>query len=452
MIPLKKYALLLALAVMVFHTKAQDANKTSFSLQEAIDYAMKNSPNYQNAELDYKSADYRRKEITGMGLPMINGSIDFKDYIDIPTQLIPGDFMGQPGKYIPLKFGTKYQATAGFGASWNILNSEYFLGLKAQTLFMDLAKINITRSKADVIIAVSKAYYTVVISRERVKTLDANIATVKKNYDDAKAANEQGLVELIDKERLEVQYNNLITEKNKALNSIQLAEAFLKFQMGYQINQPINLTDSLNLQDSEFQELSTTADITQRPEYKLAQTQQAMYELDVKRYKYAFLPSISITGAYQFNAQRNDFTFLQFDKNDPTKQWYKISLVGATLNLPIFTGMQRVNRLQQAKITALKGKNSLNNLMLGTQLEASNASVNYTNAYQTLLSQQKNMELAQHIADVASKKYESGVGTNTDLVIAQTSLVTAQTNYYSALFDMIVAKLDYQKAMGTLVK
>src|SRR5690606_35053098 len=141
-----------------------------------------------------------------------------------------------------------------------------------------------------------------------------------------------------------VQYNNFITERDKALNSIQLAEAMLKFQMGYQINQPINLTDSLNTQNTDFQELSTTVDITQRPDYKLMQAQQGLYDLDVKRQKFGFLPSVTITGAYQYNAQRNDFTFFQFDKNDPTKQWFKISMVGATLNLPIFTGMQRVNR------------------------------------------------------------------------------------------------------------
>jgi len=453
MTPLKKYALLLMIAVIAHQTKAQEANKSSFSLQEAIDYAMKNSPNYLNAELDLKNADYRRKEITGMGLPQINGSVDMKDYIDIPTSLIPGQiFGGAPGSFIPVKFGTKYQTTAGVSASWNILNSDYFFGLKAQNVFMDLAKINVTRSKADVVSAVSKAYYTVLISRERIKALEGNIATLKKNYDDAKVANAQGLIELIDVERLEVQYNNLNTERDKALNSIPVAEAFLKFQMGCQINQPITLTDALNTQSIDFQELSTTVDVTQRPDYKLMQAQQAMYDLDVKRQKVGFAPSLSIYGSYQYNAQRNAFTFLDFDKNDQTKQWFKISMVGATLNLPIFTGMQRVNRLQQAKITAAKGRNTINNLMLGAQLEANTASINYTNAYQTLLRQQKNMELAQHVADVASKKYESGVGTNTDLIIAQTSLVTAQTNYYSSLFDMIVAKLDYQKAIGTLVK
>ncbi|MEO6304052.1 MAG: TolC family protein, partial [Bacteroidia bacterium] len=89
MIHLKKYALLFAVIVCA-STQAQEANSGSFSLQQSIDYAMKNSPNYLNAELDLRNADYKRKEIVGLGLPQVSGSIDIKDYIDIPTSLLPG--------------------------------------------------------------------------------------------------------------------------------------------------------------------------------------------------------------------------------------------------------------------------------------------------------------------------------------------------------------------------
>lgn len=448
-----KYVLLLSLLVMMHGTRAQEANKTSFSLQEAIDYSLKHSPNYLNAEQDLKNADYRRKEITGMGLPQISGSIDFKDYISIPTSLLPGLVIGHPEvAYFPVKFGTKYNATAGLSANWNILNSDYFFGLKAQNLYMSLSKINVTRSKADLVSAVTKAYYTVVISRARIRSLDGNIARMKKTYEDTKQMNSSGLVELIDVERLEVQYNNLVTERDKGVNSIQITEALLKFQLGYDVNQPITLTDSLDVQNIDYQELSRTADITQRPDYKVLQAQQGLYDLDVKRQKYAFLPSISMYGSYQYNAQRQQFNFFDASSGDPSKKWFKVSLIGATLNLNIFTGWQRINRIEQAKITAAKNMNAIRTLELNAQYEENMASINYSNAYSTLLRQKKNMELAQHVTDVARKKYEGGVGTNIDLVTAEASLTDAQTNYYNSVFDMVVAKIDYLKAIGTLVK
>lgn len=450
---LKKYALLLTMCVIVYSVNAQEANKTSFSLQEAIDYSLKHSPNYLNSELDLKNADFRRKEITGMGLPQISGSVDFKDYINIPTSLLPAQIFGGPdGTFIPVKFGTKYNATAGLSASWNILNSDYFFGLKAQKEYMNLSQISVVRSKADLVSQVTKAYYTVLITRDRVKSLDGNIAKLKKTYEDTKATNEQGLMfELIDVERLEVQYNNLLTDREKSLKGVEISEALLKFQMGYQINDPLTLTDNLDV-ESNFQELSRTADVTQRPDYKLLQAQQTLFDLDVKRLKYSFLPSLSIYGSYQYNAQRNEFSFFDAANSDPSKKWFKVALIGATLNLNIFTGWQRMNKIEQTKITAFKNRNTIRTLELSAQLETNMASINYSNAYVTLLRQKKNVELAQHVADVAKKKYESGVGTNIEVITAETALTDAQTNYYNSIFDMIVAKTDYLKATGTLVK
>jgi len=450
---LRKYAFILAI-VMVHHLKAQEANSGSFSLQQAIDYAMKHSPNYLNAELDYKNSNYKRKEITGQGLPQITGSIDIKDYLSIPTSLIPGQiFGGAPGSFLPVKFGTKYNATAGLSLYENI-SSDYFFGLKAQKEYMNISKISVTRSKADLVSQVTKAYYTVVISRSRIRSLDANIAKLKKTYEDTKAGNQQGLVEQIDVERLEVQYNNLITDHDKTVQLISLSESMLKFQMGFPLQTSIALSDSLNMNDGSFQPLSTDkADISQRPDYQLLQSQQTLYDLDIKRQKYSYIPSLTIYGSYQYNKQRNKFDLFDGSSaGDATNQWFKIALIGATLNFNFFTGFQRVNRLEQAKITSMKNLNSIQNLELAAQVEAITASTNYNNAYLTLVRQKKNMELAQHVYDVAEKKYQSGVGSNIEMTNAQTSLAEAQTNYYNSVFDMIVANVDYQKAIGTLAK
>lgn len=449
----KSYTVIIALTMLMYQTKAQEANKTNFSLQESIDYSLKHSPNYLNAELDLKNADFRQKEITGMGMPQISSSIDFKDYTSIPTSLLPGVIIGHPEiPYVPVKFGTKYNATAGFNASWNILNSDYFFGLKAQKEYMNLSKISVTRTKADLVAQVTKAYYNVIISRSRLKSLVANITRYKKTYEDTKAANQVGTVEMIDVERLEVQYNNLLTDLDKTTKAIEISEALLKFQMGYQINDPLVLSDSLSSDTGDFQELNKAADITQRPDYKILQSQQSLYDLDVKRLKYGFLPSLSLYGSYQYNAQRQQFTFLDASGGDPSKQWFKVALIGATLNLNIFTGWQRMNKIEQTKITAFKNKNAIRTLELNAQYETSMASINYSNAHSTLLRQKKNMELAQHVTDVARKKYENGVGTNLEVVTAESALIDAQTNYYNSVFDMIVAKVDYQKATGTLVK
>jgi outer membrane protein TolC len=159
------------------------------------------------------------------------------------------------------------------------------------------------------------------------------------------------------------------------------------------------------------------------------------------------MPTLAAYGAYQYNAQREKFDFL-----DTEQQWFKIALIGATLNLTIFDGFQRHNKIQQAKISSLKNLNTIKTIEQAGELEATIASISYNNAYSSVLVQKKNMILAQHVYDVAQKKYQGGVGTTLEIVNAETSLKEAQTNYYNAVYDMLIAKIDYQKAIGTLTK
>ena len=450
MLSTKKNTFILSLAmIIVTNVKAQESKSANYSLQQSIDYAIKNSPNYLNSELDLKNAEYRKKEITGLGLPQVTGSVDLKNYLELPTQLLPGQFFGAPaGTFIPVRFGTKYNSTAGINASQLIFSSDYIFGLKASTEFINLSKISVTRSKADLVSQVSKAYYTVIINRDRIKLLEANVVRLKKILDDTKAFNKQGFAELIDVERLEVQYNNLITEKDKTVRLIGLSETVLKFQMGYKLSDPITLSDSLNINTDTFEELSSSKiDITKRPDYQLLKAQQSLLDIDVKRLKWGYMPTLAAYGAYQYNAQREKFDFLDTDQ-----QWFKIALIGATLNLTIFDGFQRHNKIQQAKISSLKNLNTIKAIEQAGELEATVASISYNNAYSSVLVQKKNMILAQHVYDVAQKKYQGGVGTTLEIVNAETSLKEAQTNYYNAVYDMLIAKIDYQKAIGTLTK
>jgi len=434
----------------------QQQGSNSFSLQQAIEYAYKNSPSYLNADLDLKSAIYRKKEIAGVGLPQITGSVDFKDYLELPTSLFPlGAFnpMAPKDSYAAVKFGLQYNATAGLNASQLLFSSDYLFGLKAAKEFINLSKINVQRSKTDLVAQVSKAYYGVLVNNERLKLLNANVEKLSKSLSEVKAYNQQGFVELIDVERLEVAYNNLLVEKDKVSQLLKLGENMLKFQMGYKITDEIVLADSLNLSEDLNKELSSSnVAYSNRTDIQLLNAQQSLYNIDVKRLKWGYLPTLAAYGAYQYNTQRNNANIFESDNTNPIKKWYNVSLVGVTLNLNVFDGFQRHYKIQQAKITALKNQNNLKNLELAAQLETSVASISYNNALKTLNANKRNMQLAQHVYDVSQKKYTQGVGTNLEIINAQTSLREAETNYYNSLYEMLIYKIDYLKATGTLVK
>ncbi len=430
--------------------------KNSFTLNEAIDFATKNSPSYANSELDMQSALYKKNETMGAGLPQINASLDFKDYIKIPTSLIPlSAFSPQAPKdaYGAVKFGVQYQATAGFSASQLIFSADYFLGIKMSKEFLNLSRINVQRSKAELVAQVSKAYYSVLVGKERLKLLDINMTKLDKTLSDLKAYNQQGMVEQIDVERLEVSSNILKNEKEKVLELIKTGEYFLKFQMGYKIYDDITLSDSLNITEELKQPMSVGAtDVSKRPDYQLLATQQRFSEADLKRLRFGYLPTIAAYGSYQFNTQRDNTNIFETDKTNAMKQWYPIALVGVTMNLNIFDGLQRHYKIQQAKLSVAKTQNNIKNLEFASQMESGMAAITFNNALKSLDNNKRNLELAKHVYDVAQKKYDQGIGNNLEIVNAQSSLRESEVNFYNSVYEALVAKIDYLKATGNLVK
>lgn len=440
---------ILIIAICVSSAKAFGQG-AAFTLQQALDYAYTHNPDQLNSELDAKNQLYYKRQIAAAGLPQVNGSLDVKDYVDLPTQLLPGEFFGAPpGTFLPVKFGLQYNAMASISITQLVFSSDYFVGLQAAKELMVLSQKNILRTKAETAQNVSKAYYSVLVNRERIKLLDANLERLKKMLDDTKALNKAGFVEQIDVDRLEVTFNNLTVEKEKVERLIGISETLLKFQMGYKITDKITLSDSLTTTDQNpitIQENQKT-NYSQRAEYSLLETQQRLNLLNLKRYRLTALPTLVAYGNFASQAQRNEFDFLDFNK-----KWYPIGIIGATLNVPIFGGGQNAWRIRQANISIQKTKNSITNLEQAIDMEVQIASISYENAVVSLESQKKNMTLAENVLTVANKKYEQGVGSNLEVVTAQTSLKEAETNYFNALYDMYVAKIDYLKAIGALVK
>ncbi|HRG57927.1 MAG TPA: TolC family protein [Bacteroidia bacterium] len=443
-IKMHKTYLMLLLALLSF----EFVSAQTYSLQQAQDYAVKNSISSANAKLDVDLARAKKNEITGIGLPQVSGSFDIKDYLELPTQLLPGDFMpgGVKGTFIPVQFGTKYNSTMGISVSQLLFSSDYLVGLQASKTYMELAKKAETSSKIETMTSVAKAYYGVLVAKERFKLLDANIERLEKMLSEMNAMFKSGYIEKIDVDRVEVNYNNLLVEKEKTQRLINLSEALLKFQMGIDVNQKIELSDSLgtflnNLNEQNIGKVNPSS----RIEYSLLETQNKLNELDLKRYRLSYLPNLAAYGSFSKQAQR-----AEFDIFDPSLKWYPISLIGVTLNVPIFDGLQTSYKTEQAKITLLKSKNTLDQLQRSINLETNNTSTAYTNSLATLKLQKKNIELAERVYQTTKIKYDQGVGSNLEVINAQASYREALVNYYAAIYDALVSKTDLDKALGNI--
>lgn len=428
-------------------TKAQEVSSNSFSLQQSIDYAYKNSPNYLNAQNDVLMAKYKRKEVIGMAMPQISANVDMKNFLEIPTSLIPGEIFGAPaGSFLPVRFGTTFQTSAALEGSLLVFSADYLIGLKATKEMIGLMNISVARSKSETVSQVSKAYYGVLVNKERIKLLDANLTKLEKLLNDTREFNKQGFVEQIDVDRLEVSYNNLVTEKQKIERLVTLSEYMLKFQMGYAGKESLTLTDSLIVADNSEVDASKI-DITKRTEYQLLEVQQRLNTINVKRLQFGYMPTLVAYGSLAANGFGNDLKYVGY-----IDQYFQTRLIGAKLTLNVFDGFQRHYKIQQAKLDFKKGENNLKNLQLAIELESASAAVNFNNATSSLQVQKRNLDLAQNVYNVSQKKYEQGVGSNIEVINAQQSLKESQANYFNAVYDMLVYKIDFLKATGTLIK
>jgi outer membrane protein TolC len=292
--------------------------------------------------------------------------------------------------------------------------------------------------------------------------LDQNLIRLERVLRETQEIFKQGFAEKIDVDRLQVSYNNLKVEKDKAERLMALSLDLLKFQMSLDLNQPITLTDKLdNVVVDAQQVAAANFDYGQRVEYAILETQRDLALLDVKNRIAGYYPRLLLTGRYGLNGSSKTFGDLMElrtkdmgpnYRGDDFPNWFSFGSIGLSLQIPIFDGLRKKYEIQQARIVVETTNNGFKTLKQSIDLEVRQSNTSLQNALQVLKSQQESLALAQEVARVANVKFQEGVGSNLEVVTAETELRQAQTNYYGAVYDAIIAKVDLQRANGTLVK
>ncbi|MDQ2657877.1 MAG: TolC family protein [Bacteroidota bacterium] len=460
---------------------AQEAAPVSgkLTLEECIQYALKNSVNIKNAVIDEEIADARVKETRGIGLPQIDATVGvlhnqklprfFAQYFTpVEGQESFFDLSGVPGIEdgdvvgLPNFFQLRSSGNATLSITQILFNGSYLVGLKAASAYRELSIRSTRQSREQLVQQVTKAYYAVLINKDRMKLFDNNIARVDSLLKTTQALNKNGFAEGIDVDRIQVTLNNLIAERDKFYNLQELAVHLLKFQMNYPMGQPIDVAGDiadLQVDESLLQQYELNWDYTKRSDYALLEANRNLQQLDVRNKFSTALPSLSAFANLGYSTQSPNiggiFRTETKGVNDTPEygpdKWYSSTSFGLNLNIPIFSGLQRSYRLQQAKLNLMKVENSFTSLKSAIDLEIKQAAISYLNAIKSLESQRANTALAENIARVTKIKYEEGVGSNLEVIDAEAALKEAQTNYYNALYDALIAKVDLDKAYGKLM-
>jgi outer membrane protein TolC len=439
------------LLVTVFFASAAFAQEQktvhAFSLADAVNYAQKNNVQVKNSLLDIDIQIQTNREIASAALPTIGSNLSATNFLTIPTSLLPGQiFGGAAGTFIPVQFGTKYNSTYGVNFNQILFDGQVFIALQARATSLDWKRKNAALTEENIKANIYKIYYQLSASKTQLNILDANIERLEKLAKDAAAMYKNGFAEKLDVDKVNVQLNNLQTEKLKANNSVTIGFMGLKMLMGMPVKDSLVLTDIINesnlstdvLYEDNFQ-------YGLRKDFQYLTTIQKLSQYNIKRYQLSYLPTITLNGAYTKNAQRTEFDF--FEKNG---NWFKTSLIGLNINLPIFTGMSRMAKVNKAKLELQQVDNQMTALKNNIDNELSQAKLNYMSSVATVNFQKKNMQLAENVYSQTKKKFEAGAGSNTEISAAQADLVAAQNNFMNALYTALISKVDLLKASGKL--
>lgn len=438
-----------SLGILVFLAFQLPLLAQQMTLKQCIDYAFTNNSNVKIAQYDTKIAAKKVTEQIGTALPQIDASGSITDNLNIQTSLLPGVFFGQPeGTFIPVKMGREFSAVGTLSLNQKIFDPIFWVALKAAKISDTQASQNERRTNEQAAYNVSSAYYRVVIVKKQMDILKSFLEASGKTLASTQLKYDNGLVRKTELDKIKVSYNNTKSQYQQTELAYEQSLNALKYEMGMPVDEPFGVSASI-LEDSVTADQALLEDenyIESRVDYQIQQTNLRLMEANKQQYVAAYMPSLSFFANYNYQAMRDKFDFL-----DSGQEWFKSSAIGLKLTVPIFSGFSRTSRLSQANVGIEKTKEALKLTEQAIKLDVFNGEVKYRNALDNIQNEKDNLALAQSVYNDVQAAFREGGQSSLDLVQAESSLLTAQNNYFSKLLSLYTARLDLEKSKGSLM-
>jgi len=447
---MKQFKIILLLLLFSPFIKGQDGTSQSFSLQQAVDYAVKNGYSIKNAATDIEIANKKIKETRAIGIPQLNAESGYNNFLSLPVSVIDASAfnpMAPPGQLARIAFGVKNNLNYGYTASWLAFNGEYLVGLQASKTYLEISKKSLRKSEIETKESVTKAYYTVLILQENKKILQENISNLEQSIAQTSAFNKEGFIEELDVDRLKLLMTNLKNTLATLEQQKVLAEKLLKFQMGFDVNGAIVLTEELNNVVSAASagvDPEPKFDVKNSIDFSLLETTHQISMLNTKRLKANYLPTLSTFYSWKESRLGNKFENL----TDPAYRVSGGTIVGLNLSVPIFQGFGQAARVSQAKLETKKIEVQQIQQQQGYALQSSQSLTEYVTALNSYKSNKDAVELADKIKSRTTIKYNEGVGSSVEVLQAQSELLSAQSNYINSIFQLLNARVALDKNLN----
>lgn len=443
-------SILLSVAFVLFSITllfAQATKTTGLSLQQCVQTAVEKNINVQTARIDYEKSGYKVDETRAALLPKISVNGNFQDNLKLPTTLIPGEFLGEPGTSVALQMGAKYNTNASINLNQVLYNQTALIALKLSKKSAALNTLGVEKAREEQAFEVSKLYFLSLTTARQKQLLDENIARTKHLSDIVKIRVDNGMSKQIDYERASINIENLYTQLSNTEATLEQQLNLIKYTLEIPLDESIALTDTaemilLRVSPELMSDFSNHIDI------QMLESQKEINNLNQKMITSGYLPSLSFTGQYTNQGLRQDFK--NYFRSDPENNWFGSSYIGLNLSIPVFDGMEKRSKSRQAKLDYQKTEITLDNTKKRFGVNYQNSLNNYQNQRTNVQRQKQNIALAENVYKETALKYREGLATMSDLLQDEMALNNAQANYLNALYNLKEDELKIMSLNGEI--
>lgn len=421
----------------------------NLTLQNALNYALNNNEALRKARLEIIGGQLKVSEVRASALPQVDGVSTLTNNLLVQQFILPAEFMGgNPGEFIAVKAGQTWNAMSQVQLNQQLFNQQVFTGLKAAKSSEEFYRLSAQLSKENLIQQVATNYYQVIITRQQMAVIHANLERIEQLEKMVANQYEVGLAKKIDLDRIKVNKSNLLAQRDQLESAVVMQENLLKYYMGMPV------TTQIEIPEGEASDLENEAHVrldqdrfnaSQLTSLLLLEQQEELLKLQRKAYLAEYYPSLSLGASYMYNSQSNSLNVYSGKALN-----YDASSISLNLRIPIFDGGGRRARVRQSDIEIQKVNEDIRSTSNGLTMAYENAKIQLKNSLTTIETQKSNKEFAEEVFVSTRNNYQNGLASLTDLLTAETELVAAQNSYNEALLNFKVAEIELIKSNGNI--
>ncbi|MDY4917188.1 MAG: TolC family protein [Candidatus Cryptobacteroides sp.] len=343
-----------------------------------------------------------------------------------------------------IEMGRLNTMSFGVSAAMPIINAQLWESVKITGMDVELAVEKARSSRLNMVSQVKNAYYAALFAKEAFDVYREVYENALNNYyETEKKYNVQKATDL-DMARAKTNVANAIPNVYNAESSVMLSLWQLKAVMGVDLEMNIDVVGSINdyagmleYDTAQHNEISLESNSTMK---QLAiQAEELARSIRLKQY--AYIPTLSLAFNFSGNTMFNDVPSSQWN-------WTPYSTVGLSLQIPIFSGLKRMNDVKQARNQYQQMQYNITDTERNLKIAIRQSLNTMDTNVKSYSAAEEAVDAAQKAYNIASKSYEVGRATLTDLNDAQLALTQAKLSQSQAIYNFVVAKTSLEQNLG----